>query len=532
MYDLIVRGGRVLDGRGAEARPTDVAVSGDRVVAVGDLSPDEPAATVIDAGGLVVCPGFINPLSHSYYSVLEDGTSLGELVQGVTTQIFGEGESMGPIPPAARSSLEEEAQQHDVEVTWTRLSEYLDTVERAGCTQNVASLIGAETMRIHGVGYDDRPATPGELDTMRQIVAEEMADGALGIGSSLIYAPGSYADTEELVALCEVAGRYGGTYASHVRNEGSELLSAIDELLDIVRRSGVHGEMWHLKVAGQPEWPLMEDALVRLQAARDDGVPIGADVYPYTWSGTGLSSNVPPHWHEGGPDALFDRLDDPETRERIRAEMVTIGRYGDTPDAADVLLLRLKQPDNARWQGHTLAEIASDRDQDPLDTALDILASERTSVFTAFHSMSEENLRRQLSVSWVGVCSDAASIAPAGRSLDSPTHPRAYGSFARVLGHYGRELGVLSLPDAVRRMTSLPADTFGLTDRGVLEPGCAADVVVLDPDTVIDRATFAHPHRLSIGVRDVVVNGVVALRDGEPTGARPGRRLRRGRGAV
>jgi N-acyl-D-amino-acid deacylase len=532
MYDLIVRGGRLLDGRGTEARSTDVAISGDRVVKVGDLPPDEPAATVIDAGGLVVCPGFINPLSHSYYSVLEDGTSLGELVQGVTTQIFGEGESMGPVPPAARTVLEKEAAEHGVEVTWTRLSEYLDTVERAGCTQNVASLLGAETMRIHGVGYDDRPATAAELDRMRQIVAEEMADGALGIGSSLIYAPGSYADTEELVALCEVAGRYGGTYASHVRNEGSELLSAIDELLEIVRRSGVHGEMWHLKAAGQPEWPLMVPALEKLQGARDDGVPIGADVYPYTRSGTGLSSNIPPHWHEGGPEALYERLLDPSTRARIRAEMVAIGRYGDTPDAEDVLLLRLKHPDNSPWQGHTLAEIAADRGQDPVDTAFDIIATERSSVFTAFHSMSEDNLRRQLSVPWVGVCSDAASIAPTGRSLDSPTHPRAYGSFARVLGHYTRELGLLTLPDAVRRMTSLPADTFGLTDRGVLEPGYAADLVVLDPDTVIDHATFAEPHQLSVGVRDVVVNGVLALRDGTPTGDRPGRALRRGRGAA
>ena len=532
MYDLIVRGGRVLDGRGTEARRTDVAVSGDRVVAVGDLPPGEPAASVIDAGGLVVCPGFINPLSHSYFSVLEDGTSLGELVQGVTTQIFGEGESMGPVPPAARDALAREAAESGVEVTWTRLSEYLDTVERAGCTQNVASLIGAETMRIHGVGYDDRPATPDRLDAMRQIVAEEMVDGALGIGSSLIYAPGSYADTEELVALCEVAGRYGGTYASHVRNEGSGLLSAIDELLEIVHRSGVHGEMWHLKAAGQPEWHLMEPALEKLQGARDDGVPIGADVYPYTRSGTGLSSNIPPHWHEGGPDALYDRLGDPAARAVIRGEMVTIGRYGDTPDAEDVLLLRLKHPDNARWQGHTLAEIAADRGQDPVDTALDIIASERTSVFTAFHSMSEDNLRRQLSVPWVGVCSDAASIAPVGRSLDSPTHPRAYGSFARVLGHYTRELGLLTLSDAVRRMTSLPAETFGLTDRGVLEPGYAADLVVLDPDTVVDHATFAEPHQLSEGVRDVVVNGVVALRDGAATGERPGRALRRGRGAA
>lgn len=531
MYDLIVRGGRVLDGRGSEARTTDVAVVGDRVVSVADLPADEPAVTTLDAGGLVVCPGFVNPLSHSYFSVLEDGTSLGELVQGVTTQVFGEGDSMGPVSPAGREELATEAATYGVEVTWTRLSEYLDTVERAGCTQNVASLVGAATMRVLGVGYDDRPATDAELDRMRGVLEEELAEGALGIGSSLIYAPGSYAGTEELVALCEVAAGYAGTYASHVRNEGSELLSAIDELLEIVRRSGVHGEMWHLKAAGEPEWPLMTPALAALQAARDEGLPVTADVYPYTWSGTGLSSNVPPHWHEGGPDALFDRLLDPATRAEIRAEMVSIGRYGDTPDAQDVLLLRLRHPDNAAWQGHTLAEVAADRGQDPVDTALDILASERTSVFTAFHSMSEDNLRRQLAVPWVGVCSDAASIAPVGRSLDSPTHPRAYGSFARILGHYTRELGVLSLPDAVRKMTSLPASTFGLGDRGVLEPGYAADLVVLDPDLVADRATFADPHQLSVGVRDVVVNGVVALRDGTPTGARPGRRLRLSRGA-
>ncbi|MGC4111115.1 MAG: D-aminoacylase [Nocardioides sp.] len=529
MYDLIVRGGQVLDGRGGEPRLTDVAVSGDRIAVVGDLPADEPAVTTLSADGLVVCPGFVNPLSHSYFSVLQDGTSLGELVQGVTTQIFGEGDSMGPVPPGDRETLAREAATYGVDVTWTRLSEYLDTVERAGCTQNVASLVGAATMRILGVGYDDRPATDAELDTMRGVLEEEMADGALGIGSSLIYAPGSYAGTEELVALCEVAGRYGGTYASHVRHEGSDLLPATDELLDIVRRTGVHGEHWHLKAAGEPEWPLMDQALAKLQAARDEGLPVCADVYPYTWSGTGLSSNIPPHWHEGGPDALFDRLNDPGTRARIRAEMVTIGRYGDTPHAEDVLLLRLRHPDNARWQGHTLAEIAADRGQDPVDTALDILASERTSVFTAFHSMSEDNLRRQLAVPWVGVCSDAGSISPDGPGADTPTHPRAYGSFARVLGHYTRELGVLTLPDAVRKMTSLPASTFGLTDRGVLEPGYAADLVVLDPDTVADLATFAEPHQLSVGVRDVVVNGVPALRDGSPTGERPGRRLRRSR---
>ena len=532
MYDLIVRGGLVLDGLGSEPRATDLAVSDGRIVAVDGLAPDEPAGVVLEADGLVVCPGFVNPLSHSYLSVLEDGTSLGELVQGVTTQIFGEGESMGPVPPAGRAAFEREAATYGVEVTWNRLSEYLTTVERAGCTQNVASLIGAETLRVHGVGYDDRPATDDELDAMRAIVAEEMADGALGIGSSLIYAPGSYAGTEELVALCEVAGHYGGTYASHVRDEGAGLLPAIDELLEIVRRSGVHGEMWHLKAAGQPQWPLMEHALAKLQAARDQGVPIGADVYPYTRSGTGLASTIPGRWHEGGADALYDRLTDSGVRSQIRADLVSLGRYGDTPSADDVLLLRLAHPDNARWQGHTLAEIAADRGQDPVDVALDVIATERTSVFTAFHSMSEDNLRRQLAVPWVGICSDAQSTAPAGRILESPTHPRAYGSFARVLGHYTRELGLLTLPDAVRRMTSLPASTFGLTDRGVLAPGFAADLVVLDPDRVADHATFAEPHQLSVGVRDVVVNGEVALRDGSPTGARPGRALRRGRQAA
>ena len=531
MYDLIVRGGLVLDGLGAEPRATDVAVADGRIVAVGDLSPDEPAGVVLEADGLVVCPGFVNPLSHSYLSVLEDGTSLGELVQGVTTQIFGEGESMGPVPPAGRDALEHEAATYGVEVTWNRLSEYLTTVESAGCTQNVASLIGAETLRVHGVGYADRPATDAELDAMRGIVAEEMADGALGIGSSLIYAPGSYAGTEELVALCEVAGRYGGTYASHVRDEGAGLLPAIDELLEIVRRSGVHGEMWHLKAAGQPQWPLMEHALAKLQEARDQGVPIGADVYPYTRSGTGLASTIPGRWHEGGADALYDRLADPDRP--ARRSDPTWSRSGGTATPRVPTTCCCSDSPTPTTRGGRVTRsprspptAARTRSTWPSTSS----PRERTSVFTAFHSMSEDNLRRQLAVPWVGICSDAQSTAPAGRILESPTHPRAYGSFARVLGHYTRELGVLTLPDAVRRMTSLPASTFGLTDRGVLAAGYAADLVVLDPDRVADHATFAEPHQLSVGVRDVVVNGVVALRDGVPTRSRPGRALRRGRG--
>lgn len=530
MYDLLVRGGEIYDGTGARAVRTDVAVAGDRIVHVGDLAPDEPAGLTLDATGLAVCPGFINPLSHSYFSVLADGRSLGELVQGVTTQVFGEGDSMGPLTPTLRAELQRDADRSGVEVTWTPLADYLAHVERSGCTQNVASLIGAKTIRAYVVGYDDRPATEAELDAMRGLVDEEMADGALGIGSSLIYAPGSYAGTEELVALCEVAARHGGTYASHVRDEGAGLLPAIAELLHIVRAAGLRGEMWHLKAAGQPQWPLMARALELLETARTDGLPVTADVYPYTRSGTGLASTIPARWHAGGPEALYDRLADPVARRPIRADLAALERWGDTPSADDVLVLRLKHPDNVAFQGRTLAQIAAARGQDPVDVTLDLVATERTTVFTAFASMSEDNLREQLARPWVGVCSDAASIAPEGRWLESPTHPRAYGAFARVLGRYTRELGILSLADAVRKMTSLPAATFGFTDRGVLAPGYAADLVVFDPATVADRATFAEPHQLSVGVRDVMVNGRVALRDGKPTGERPGQALRRGRG--
>ncbi len=528
-YDLIICNGSVHDGLGGEPLRVDVGVVGNRIAHVGELAAEEPAGVVLDATGLAVCPGFINPLSHSYYSVLEDGRSLGELVQGVTTQVFGEGESMGPISPSLRATMQADAEEYGVEVSWTRLSEYLATVEESGCTQNVSSLVGPQTVRVDVLGYEDRPATPAELSRMCGLVAEEMADGALGVGSSLIYAPGSYATTDELVALCTVAAGYGGTYASHVRDEGVQLLPAIKELLHIVREAGLHGEMWHLKAAGEPQWPLMEQALAMLSAARDEGLPITADVYPYTRSGTGLASTIPPRWHEGSAEALYDRLADRHARQPIRDELAALARWGDTPSAEDVLLLKLAHPDNNRWQGHTLAEVAAARGQDPVDVTLDLLASERQRIFTAFHSMSEDNLQTELAQSWVGVCSDASSIAPEGARLASPTHPRAYGAFARVLGHYTRDLGVLRLPDAIRKMTSLPAATFGFTDRGVLAAGYAADLVVFDPATVGDRATFEQPHQLAVGVRDVVVNGVAALRDGQPTGERPGRALRRGR---
>lgn len=529
MYDVLVRGGTVYDGTGAPPRRADVAVVGDRIVRVEPLE-DEAAQVRIDATGRAVAPGFINILSHSYFSVLRDPRSLGELMQGVTTQLFGEGESMGPLTAALRDELQRECAHLDIEVSWTRLSEYLAHVERAGCAQNVASLVGAATIRAHVVGYDDRPATADELATMQALLAEEMADGALGVGSSLIYAPGSYAPTDELVALATTAARYGGIYASHIRHEGSDLLGAVEELLTICREADCPTEQWHLKAAGRENWGLMNQALERLEAARGSGLPVTADVYPYTASGTGLASTIPANYHAGGPEALFDRLHDPATRAAIRGDLVALGRWGDTTDPSDVVVLGLRRPENRRFQGTTLESIAAQTGADPVDVTLDLVASERTSVFTAFHSMSADNLRKQLTHPWVGICSDAASMAPEGAFLATPTHPRAYGAFARVLGRIVRDDGLLTLTDAVRRMSGLPASTLGLTDRGRLAEGYAADIVVFDPDTVVDRATFADPHQLAVGVNDVVVNGQPTVSNGIFTGRLAGRALRGARG--
>lgn len=540
MYDLVVRGGSVYGtggsvygtggtgatvyGTGATPVPADVAVVGDRIAAVGRLDGRE-AVTEIDATGKAVAPGFINILSHSYFTILHDPRSLGELTQGVTTQVFGEGSTMGPLTSEMKEELERRNADLSLEVSWSRLSEYLAHVERRGCSQNVASFIGNGTLRPYVVGYDDRPATKQEVDTMRGLAAEEMADGALGVASALIYPPESYTSTAELIAVCEVAASYGGIYISHLRDEGTGLLAAIDELLRISREAGLPAEIFHLKASGRSSWPLMDEALERIESARGTGAPITADVYPYTASSTGLTSVIPPRYHEGGPTALYDRLADPETRSSIRRDLLASGRWGDTDRAEDVLILRVQREENRRYQGMTLSAVAESRGTDPIEAALDLIGDDRSRVGAAFFSMSEVNLRRQLRRPWVGIGSDGASMAPEGIFLRSPTHPRAYGTFARVLGRYVREQRVLSLSDAVDRMTRLPATTLGLDGRGRLAEGCFADIVVFDPETVADRATFDDPHQLSVGITDVVVNGEVAVRAGEFTGRLAGRAL-------
>jgi N-acyl-D-amino-acid deacylase len=524
MLDILIAGGEVYDGTGGPPVRADVGIAGDRIAWTGPPGSGE-AALVIDAAGKAVCPGFINILSHSNLSILHDPRSLGELTQGVTTEVFGEGTSMGPLTPRMKAELERSKNGLNYEVCWTRLSEYLRHVERRGAAQNVASFIGAGTIRANGVGYEDRPATAAELDRMRALVAEEMADGALGIASALIYPPGSYAGTAELTELCKVAAAYDGCYASHIRSEGADLHGALEEFLAIVRGAGIRGEVFHLKAAGQQHWDKMDRAIGLIEEARAAGDPVTADVYPYPASSTGLTSIIPDRYHEGGADALYDRLGDPDVREQIRADLAGSGRWGDVTEAGNVLILQVSSDHNRQWQGRTLAEIAAARGTGPVEAALDLIASDRSRVGSAFFSMSEENLRKALRRPWVAVSSDGASMAPEGAFLQAPTHPRAYGSFARFLGHYVRDEKLLPLAEAIHRISGLPAATLGLRERGLLRTGYCADIVVFDPAAVADRATFGTPHQLSAGVSEVLVNGKVTVSGGAFTGELAGRAL-------
>lgn len=525
MLDLVIRGGTVYRGEGPGER-VDVGITDARIVAVGTV--DDDAAEVIDASGKAVCPGFINVLSHAYFTILHDPRSLGELVQGVTTQIFGEGSALGPLSEQMQRGLEHVHADRGLSVTWSRLSEFLAHLQRSGTAQNVASFVSHGTLRPYVIGYDDRPATPAELDQMTALVAEEMADGALGVATALIYPPETYGSTEELIALCRAAAPYGGGYISHMRDEGARLPEAVEELIRIGREAEVPAEIYHLKASGEGNWHLMAPVLARIEEVRAAGQAVKANVYPYTASSTGLTSIIPDRFHVGGSEALYDRLADPTARAEIAEDLRSRRRFGDTEAADRVLVLGFRNAEFAHLQGKSLTEISAERGTDPVDTALDLIAADRSRVTVAFLSMSEDNLREQIRRDWVGFGSDGSSMAPEGLALRSPTHPRSYGTFARVLGHYVREEQVLSLPEAIRRVTTLPATTLGLSDRGRLEQGYAADVVVFDPDTVQDLATFDDPHQLAVGVSEVIVNGEVAVRDGASTGVLAGRALRRG----
>jgi N-acyl-D-amino-acid deacylase len=529
-YDVLIRNGTIYDGSGGRPFTGDVAIAGDRIIAVGAL-PHARGRVEVDAQGLAVAPGFINVLSWATQSLIHDGRALSDVKQGVTLEVFGEGWSMGPLSPAMKEELQ--AQQGDLkyDIAWTTLGEYLEFLERRGVSVNVASFIGAATVRIHELGHENRPPTPEELERMQALVRQAMEEGALGVGSSLIYAPGFYADTEELKALVAAAAPYGGGYISHMRSEGDRLLEALDELIEIARATGAHAEVYHLKALGHDNWPKMAQAIRRIERARAAGLPISADMYPYTAGGTGFDACMNPAVKEGGIEAWIERLQQPEIRNKVVREMFRRAKdwenicYG-TGSPERIVLAGFKQEHLKPLTGKTLAEIAQLRGTSPAETVVDLVIEDRSRIGVIFFLMSEQNVKRGLSQSWVSIGSDAEAAAPEGLFLKRNVHPRAYGSFARFLGKYVREEKVTTLQDAVRRLTSLPAGNFKLRDRGRLAPGYLADVVVFDPDRIQDHATFENPHQLATGVAHVWVNGVQVLKDGEHTGAKPGRVVR------
>ena len=529
-YDVILRGGTVYDGTGTPGRIADVGIRGDRIAAIGNLK-SAHGKTVLDAKGLAVAPGFINMLSWSTDSLIADGRSQGEIRQGVTLEVMGEGNSMGPLTDEMKRRAVEQQGDIRYDIAWTTLAEYLAYLEKKGISTNVASYIGAATIREHVVGLDDRPATPAELEQMRALVRQEMQAGALGIGSSLIYAPGTYASTEELIELSKAAAPYGGRYISHLRSEGDRFLEAVDELIRIAREANVPAEIYHLKAAGASNWPKMDQAIAKIEAARKEGLRITADMYTYTAGATGFDACIPPWSRAGGYDALFKRIADPATRARMIAEMrapavgwENLCQAAGTPHG--LLLVEFKNDALKPLTGKRLDEVMKIRGTDAESTILDLIAEDRTRVGVVFFLMSEDNVRKELRLPWVSFGSDASSMAPEGVFLKSSTHPRAYGNFARFLGKYVRDEKLVPLPEAIRRLTSLPAANLGLERRGVLKVGAYADVVAFDPATIADKATFEQPHQYAVGMRHVLVSGVPVLRDGEHTGATPGRALK------
>ncbi len=514
-YDVIIRGGTIYDGSGGEPYIADVAIAGETIAVIGDLD-TLTARLEIDAAGKAVAPGFINMLSWATESLLHDGRSQSDIRQGVTLEVMGEGESMGPFSEKMKAN--ETARQGDIkyDISWTTLGEYLQTLEDQGVSTNVASFVGAATVRIHEIGCEDRPATTDELERMKALVRQAMEEGAVGVGSSLPYIPGNFAPTEELIALASVASEYDGVYISHIRSEGDEVFESVDEFLATVETAGVRGEIYHLKVSKKANYGKLDEVVRRIEAARASGLEVTADMYNYHASSTGLSYIMPAWVEEGGHDEFVKRLQDPAVRERLPAEM-------DMIPPEDILLVSFRQDSMRYLTGRTLGDVAAMWGLSPEVTAMDLIIKDDSRIGTVRFTMSEENIRRKIALPWVSFCSDAGSIAPEPPFTNSQPHPRAYGSFARLLGKYVREEGIIPLAEAIRRLTSFPAINLRLKGRGSLAPGYFADVVVFDPATITDHATFQQPHQYATGMEYVFVNGTAVLSGGEHTGATPGR---------
>ena len=535
-HQVVLKGGTIYDGSGGAPYVGDVAIDGDTISAV--VSYGENAAdaglhgvTEIDVAGMAVSPGFINMLSWANESLLEDGRGESDLLQGVTLVVMGEGWSMGPLNNAMKAEMLEDQGDIKFDVAWTSLGGYLDHLVERGVSTNVASFVGATTVRVHELGYEDRAPTPEELERMIGLVRTAMQEGAVGLGTSLIYAPAFYADTDELVALAAAAGEYGGMYISHMRSEGNAILAAVDELITIARQANVAAEIYHLKAAGKENWPRLDEVIAKVETARAEGLKITADMYTYTAGATGLDAAMPPWVQEGGDQAWIARLEDPAIRRRVIREMRTPtdeweSLYLAAGSAENVLLVGFRTDELKPLTGKTLAEVAAERGVTPEDAAIDLLIANGADVSTVYFLMSEENVRKKIALPWISFGSDAEALSPVGVFLESNPHPRAYGNFARLLGRYVRDEAVIPLEEAIRKLSAQPAGNLGLERRGALTPGYYADVVVFDPATIRDHATFAEPHQLSEGVRHVWVNGAHTVRDGTHTGALGGRVVR------
>ena len=529
-YDVVIRGGTLYDGSGGAPVVGDLAISGDSIIAVGKIGRAR-GVQEIDASGMAVSPGFINLMSWATETMIEDGRAMSDILQGVTLEVMGEGNSMGPVPDSLKAWAE--SQQGDIKykIEWSTLGEYLEYLEARGVSPNVASFIGATTARINVLGFEDRAPNVEELERMQQIVRDAMAEGALGVASALIYTPGNFAETPELIALARAGGEYGGIYISHLRSEGNQLLESLEELITIAREAGVPAEIYHLKAAGADNYDKMDLVIQRVREAWAEGLHITADMYTYTAGATGLDAAMPPWSQEGGPEAWYARLRDPRARSRIAREMATPtdeweNLYLAAGGPENVLLVEFKQDSLKYLTGKTLAEVSEMRGTSPEVTAMDLVWQDQSRVGTVYFIMSEENVEKKIALPWMSFCSDAGAPAAEGVFLRSNPHPRAYGSFARLLGKYVREEKVIPMEEAIRKLTSLPAGNLHLRRRGLLGPGYFADVVVFDPATINDNATFAEPHQYATGVRYVLVNGEVVVREGEHTGLKPGRVVR------
>ena len=530
-HDVLIKNGIIVDGSGTPPYVGSVAINADTIVAVGNLT--ARGKLEIDATGLVVAPGFINTLSWATESLIQDGRSKSDIMQGVTLEVFGEGWSMGPLSKNLKNELQLPNAQGDIkyEIDWNTLDEYLQSLVSRGISPNVASFIGATTVRINHIGYENRPPTTDEMNSMKQMVREAMEDGALGVGSSLIYAPAFYSSTEELIELSKVASEYDGLYISHMRSEGNRLLQSIDELITIADKADIRAEIYHLKMSGKENWSKYDEVIRKIDSARVAGLSITTNMYTYIAGATGLDASMPPWVQEGGYDKWAERLQDPAIRRRVLKEMTTptdkwenLMYAAGTPD--NLLLVGFKNDSLRHYTGKTLTEVAEIHGKSPEETAMDLVVADGSRVGTVYFLMSEENIKKQVALPYMSFGSDAGSLSPEGVFLNSSTHPRAYGNFSRLLGKYVREEKIISIEEAVRKLTSLPATNFKIKKRGSLTEGFYADLAIFNPETIQDHATFAEPHQLSTGMIHVFVNGEQVLKNGSYTGALPGRVVR------